>query len=270
MRQRGSHQRLPPNLPRTQTFTPPRPHHPPARALLQRRQPAAAARPLPNRGTSATTAPIRPRAAAAPRTPRGAALQQDDLTPRAVMAADAFAGADDAEAGAPVQGEAGGVLGEDPGLDGPHPGGLGRGDQGVQEYAGDAAAAGVGVDVYGVLDHARVCAPVRNGARGHPPQHGAARGQRSGAGAAGPRRRPPRREPGFRRWRCPRRFPPGRRREPAWRARAGALRSAPGHLRSAGQERAHGGERDGVLDPVTHVPRRSEDSSPASLSFLIG
>jgi hypothetical protein len=59
-----------------------------------------------------------------------------------------------------VQGEAGGVLGEDPGLDGPDPGGLGRLHVGDEQGGADATAAGVGVDVDGVLDHSGVDAAV--------------------------------------------------------------------------------------------------------------
>jgi hypothetical protein len=40
-----------------------------------------------------------------------AALDEDDVTPLAVVAADAIAGADDAEPGFGVEGEAGGVQG---------------------------------------------------------------------------------------------------------------------------------------------------------------
>src|SRR5258705_13466424 len=83
--------------------------------------------------------------------------------------ADAFPDPDDAEPGRPVQGEAGGVLREDAGLDGPDPGGLGGGDQRVQEPAAGALAAGGGVDVDGVLDDPGVDAAPGHGRGGHPP-----------------------------------------------------------------------------------------------------
>jgi hypothetical protein len=94
-----------------------------------------------------------------------------------VVLADALAGADGAEPGGPVQGEAGGVLREDAGLDGPDPGGLGGGDQHVQEPAAGAAAAGGGVDVDGVLDHPGVDAATGDGRGGYPPGDLAVRGR---------------------------------------------------------------------------------------------
>ena len=84
---------------------------------------------------------------------RAAALDEENVAPAAAMLADAFPDPDDAEPGRPVQGEAGGVLREDAGLDGPDPGGLGGGDQRVQEPAAGAAASGSGVNVDRVLDH---------------------------------------------------------------------------------------------------------------------
>ena len=60
-----------------------------------------------------------------------AAFDQEDVTPAAVVLADALADPDHAEPGGSVQGHAGSVLREDAGLDGPDPGRLGRGDQGV-------------------------------------------------------------------------------------------------------------------------------------------
>ena len=78
---------------------------------------------------------------------RAAALDQDDIAPAPIMLADTFPCPDDAEPGGPVQGHAGGVLREDAGLDGPDPGRLGRDDQGLQQPAADALAAGGGVDV---------------------------------------------------------------------------------------------------------------------------
>jgi len=86
-----------------------------------------------------------------------------------VVLADAFPGADDAEPGDPVQGQAGGVLGEDAGLDGPDPGGLSRGDQRLQEPPADAAAAGGGADIDRVLDHPGVHAAAGYGRGGDPP-----------------------------------------------------------------------------------------------------
>jgi hypothetical protein len=86
-----------------------------------------------------------------------------------VVLADAFPGADDAEPGGPVQGQASRVLREDAGLDGPDPGCLGRGDQRLQKPAADAAAAGVGVDVDGMLHHPGVDAAAGHGRGGHPP-----------------------------------------------------------------------------------------------------
>jgi hypothetical protein len=86
-----------------------------------------------------------------------------------VVLADAFPDADNAEPGGPVQGQAGRVLREDAGLDGPDPGGLGRGDQRLQEPAADAAAAGGGVDVDGMLDDPGVHAAAGHGRGGDPP-----------------------------------------------------------------------------------------------------
>ena len=53
------------------------------------------------------------------------AFDEGDVAPDAVVSADAFAGADHAEARTSVQGQAGGVLREDAGLHGPDPGGVG-------------------------------------------------------------------------------------------------------------------------------------------------
>jgi hypothetical protein len=94
-----------------------------------------------------------------------------------VVLADAFPGADDAEPGGPVQGQASRVLREDAGLDGPDPGCLGRGDQRLQEPAADAVAAGVGVDVDGMLHHPGVDAAAGHGRGGHPPGDLAASGR---------------------------------------------------------------------------------------------
>jgi hypothetical protein len=93
-----------------------------------------------------------------------------------VVLADAFPGADDAEPGGPVQGQAGRVLREDAGLDGPDPSGLGRGDQRLQKPAAYPAAAGVGVDVDRMLDHPGVDAAAGHGRGGHPPGDPAAGG----------------------------------------------------------------------------------------------
>ena len=82
---------------------------------------------------------------------------------------DALPGADDAEPGAPVQGQAGGIFREDAGLDGPDPGGLGGSDQRVQEPTAGAPAADGGVDVDGVLDHPGVDAAAGDGRGGDPP-----------------------------------------------------------------------------------------------------
>jgi hypothetical protein len=100
---------------------------------------------------------------------RAAPFDEDDVAPAAVVPADALAGADGAEPGGPVQGQAGGVLREDPGLDGPDPGGLGGGDQRIQEPAAGAPVAGGGVDVDGVLDHSGVDAAAGDGRGGYPP-----------------------------------------------------------------------------------------------------
>jgi len=86
-----------------------------------------------------------------------------------VVLADALAGADGAEPGGPVQGQAGGVLREDPGLDGPDPGRLGGGDQRVQELAAGAAPADGGVNVDRVLDDPGVDAAAGDGRGGDPP-----------------------------------------------------------------------------------------------------
>jgi hypothetical protein len=53
-----------------------------------------------------------------------AAFDEEDIAPDAVVLADAFAGADDAEASGLVEPEAGGVFGKDSGLDGPDAGGF--------------------------------------------------------------------------------------------------------------------------------------------------
>ena len=82
-----------------------------------------------------------------------AALDEDHVTPAAMMLADPFADPHGAESGGPVQRGAGGVLREDAALDGPDPGRLGGADQGVQELAADALAAGARVHVDRVLDH---------------------------------------------------------------------------------------------------------------------
>src|SRR5882762_419621 len=108
---------------------------------------------------------------------RAAALDEENVAPAAAMLADAFPDPDDAEPGRPVQGQAGGVLREDAGLDGPDPGGLGGGDQRVQEPAADALAAGSGVDVDGVLDDPGVDAAAGGGRGGHPPGDLARRGR---------------------------------------------------------------------------------------------
>lgn len=71
---------------------------------------------------------------------------EDDVAPCPVVATHPFAGADDAEPGALVQGEAGGVLGEDAGLHRSDAGGVGGGEQGGQQGQAHPAAAGVGVD----------------------------------------------------------------------------------------------------------------------------
>jgi hypothetical protein len=94
-----------------------------------------------------------------------------------VVLADAFPGPDDAEPGGLVQGQAGGVLREDAGLDGPDPGGLGGGDERVQEPAAGALAAGSGVDVDGMLDDPGVDTSVGDGRGGHPPADLACRGR---------------------------------------------------------------------------------------------
>jgi hypothetical protein len=94
-----------------------------------------------------------------------------------VVLADAFPDADDAEPGRPVHGQAGRVLREDAGLDSPDPGGLGRGDQRLQEPAADAAAAGGGVDVDGMLDDPGVHAAAGHGRGGDPPGDLAAGGR---------------------------------------------------------------------------------------------
>src|SRR5919201_4012339 len=80
-----------------------------------------------------------------------AAFDEDDITPAAVVKADALPDADDTEPGGLVQGHAGGVLREDPGLDRPDPGRLGGVDQRVQQCPAGALAARAGVDVDGVL-----------------------------------------------------------------------------------------------------------------------
>ena len=54
-------------------------------------------------------------------------LEEDRVAPHAGELSDAFAAADDPEAGALVDGQAGGVLGEDAGLDGPQAGLFGAG-----------------------------------------------------------------------------------------------------------------------------------------------
>src|SRR4051812_47681308 len=97
-----------------------------------------------------------------------AAFDEDDVAPAVVVAADAVADADGTEPGLGVQPEAGGVLGEDAGLNGPDTGGLGRADQRPEQRGGDAPALVVGVDVDGVLDNARVDAPVGDGRGGDP------------------------------------------------------------------------------------------------------
>jgi hypothetical protein len=94
-----------------------------------------------------------------------------------VVLADAFPGPDDAEPGGLVQGQAGGVLREDAGLDGPDPGGLGGGDQRVQEPAAGALAASRGVDVDGVLDDPVVDAAPGHRRGGYPPGDPARRGR---------------------------------------------------------------------------------------------
>ena len=106
---------------------------------------------------------------------RAAALDKHDVAPAAAVLADAFPGPDHAEPGRLVQGQAGGVFGEDAGLDGPDPGGLGGGDQCVQEPAADAAAAGGGMNVDRVLDHTGVNAATGHSRRGHPPGESASR-----------------------------------------------------------------------------------------------
>src|SRR5690349_1003120 len=88
-----------------------------------------------------------------------APFDEDDVAPPVAtggVAADAFADADLAEAGRAVQGAAGGVLREDAGLDGPDAGGLGGGDQHVQQGPADTPAPCRGVDVHGVFDYTGV------------------------------------------------------------------------------------------------------------------
>src|SRR5260370_589413 len=102
---------------------------------------------------------------------RAAALDHDDVAPAAVVLADAFPGPDHAEPGGLVQGEAGGVLREDAGLDGPDPGGLGGGDQRVQQPAAGALAAGGGGDGDRGRDDPGVDAAPRHGRGRPPPSH---------------------------------------------------------------------------------------------------
>src|SRR5436190_362865 len=91
--------------------------------------------------------------------PRATTFDQCDVAPAAVVAADAFAGADDPESGRPMQGEAGGVLGEDAGLDRPDAGRLGRADECLEQTPANPATAMARVYVDGVLDDAGVRAP---------------------------------------------------------------------------------------------------------------
>src|SRR5690349_4123512 len=99
---------------------------------------------------------------------RAAALDEDDVAPAAVMLPDALPDPEDPEACRLVQGQAGGVLGEDAGLDGPDPGGLGGGDQRVQERMADAVAAGAGMDVNRMFDNPGVDAAAGYSRGSHP------------------------------------------------------------------------------------------------------
>src|SRR5690348_2671529 len=88
-----------------------------------------------------------------------AAFEQHDIPPAAAQLPWPLPHAQHPEAGGPVQREARLVLREDAGLDRPDPGVLGRLDQGGEQPATDAAAAGRLGDVHGVLDDAGVDAP---------------------------------------------------------------------------------------------------------------
>jgi hypothetical protein len=65
---------------------------------------------------------------------RGAAsFDEDGVAPASVVLADALAGADVAESGSVVEGQAGGVFREDAGLDGPDPGCFGGGVDAISD-----------------------------------------------------------------------------------------------------------------------------------------
>lgn len=133
-----------------------------------------------------------------------------------MKAAGTVAGADYAEPGALVQGEAGGVLGKNARPQAPDTCSFGSGDQGGEQGQADASATDGRVKLHGVLDHAGIGGAAWRRVRPRTGRHGAGPAALSillGGGAqiihsgaaqmAGPRSSlPPRRQ-------CARRARPG-------------------------------------------------------------
>jgi hypothetical protein len=88
-----------------------------------------------------------------------------------MVLSDAFAGADDAEAGGFVDSETGGVFREDSGLNGPDACLVGRVDECGQQCSADALALGLWRRVDGVFDDAGVDATVADCDGGDPAEN---------------------------------------------------------------------------------------------------